>query len=829
MSEREFDIVLYGASGFTGQYVLEEFYKSEFNGLRFAVAGRNEKKLRNVLKSVGANLGRDLSGTPLIVADSSRPEDLNAMAKRTRLIINVVGPYRLYGTEVVRAAVENGTHHVDISGEPAWLEKMQLEFGEKAKQNGCFVVGACGWDSIPADLGVAFLKDHFDGTLAYAETFVQIKRGEAGYVFNDGTYQTLILGLSGSASDGIGKIRRAIMPEKLEKSKYKPPKRPSVWHNEELGAFCLPFLGADKSVINRSQYYDATVNKKFPVTVETYYAATSWLWAWLGILWMMVFSKLIAYEPIRTFLQKYPSIGSVGMFSSEGPTREQCKQATFSYYFQGYGWEGERKEDEEPKKKVTVRCDGPDSGYIGTSGCILSSALTVLEDQLPGSGGVLTPAAAFKNTRILDRLASFGITFRSKMSEREFDVVIYGASGFTGAYILEEFVKNADGNLRFAVAGRSEEKLRKTLQKVSEFLDRDLAKTPIVIATTEKPETLNSLASRTRLIINAVGPFREHGEPVVRAAVKNGTHHLDISGEPAYQERIQAAFHDEAKKTGSCVVPGCGWDSIPCDLGVQFLRKNFDGVVSHAETFVKFENPDGYAINNGTYQTLLLSLAGRDKLRETRRVIMPEKLEKTKFRPPKRSPIWYADDFRSYVIPFPGADRSVVNRSEYYQATQNKNYPITVNTYILNSSWFQSFLIMLWFAALSVAVRVPFLFNFCRENPDLVSFGSFARNGPKREQVKKAKFTYYVQGHGWDREVNANEEPKKKLTVRCDGPDAGYIGTARCVLGAAFTILKDEQKLPGGGVFTPAIAFEKTNIVDQLAKLDVTFRVDPQH
>ncbi|KAI6212471.1 Sacchrp-dh-NADP domain-containing protein [Aphelenchoides besseyi] len=289
-------------------------------------------------------------------------------------------------------------------------------------------------------------------------------------------------------------------------------------------------------------------------------------------------------------------------------------------------------------------------------------------------------------------------------------------------------------------------------------------------------------------------------------------------GEPAYQERIQAAFHDEAKKTGACVVPDGDWDSIPCDLGVQFLRTKFDGVVSHAETFVKFETSrSGYAINDGTYQTLLLSMAGRDKLRETRRVIVPEKLEKTKFRPPKRGPIWYADDFGSYVIPFPGADCSVVNCLEYHQATENKK--ITVETHILKTSWFQSAMILLWFAALSLAVRMPFLFNFCRENPDLVSFGSFSRNGPKREQVKKAKFTYFR---------NENEEPKK-LTIRRDAPDAGYIGTARSVLGAAFTILNDEQKLPGGGVFTPAVAFEKTNIVDQLAKLDVTFRVDPQH
>ncbi|KAI6243328.1 Sacchrp-dh-NADP domain-containing protein [Aphelenchoides fujianensis] len=418
MGEREFDIVLYGASGFTGAYVLEEFLKSEFNGRRFAIAGRNERKLRSTLQDVGEFLGRDISQTPVIVADSGNPHDLDAMAKRTRVIINVVGPYRLYGEAVVKAAVENGTHHVDISGEPAWLEKMQLQYGERAKQTGSVIVGACGWDSIPCDLGTDFLKQHFGGTLCYAETFVQIHRGEAGYVFNDGTYQTLILGLSQAAADGIGKIRRAIMPEKLEKSKHRPPKRDSVWYNEVIDAYCLPFLGADKSVVNRSQYHDAVNNKKYPVTIETYMAASSWLWAWAGILWMMIFSKLIAYAPIRSFFQEYPTIGSCGMFSPNGPSREQCKQglkATFTYWFLGHGWPSdEPKPDEKPTEKVVARCDGPDSGYIGTAGCVISAALTVLEDRdrLPHDGGVYTTSAAFKNSRILDRLASFGITFR---------------------------------------------------------------------------------------------------------------------------------------------------------------------------------------------------------------------------------------------------------------------------------------------------------------------------------------------------------------------------------------------------------------------------------
>ncbi|VDN32881.1 unnamed protein product [Cylicostephanus goldi] len=99
------------------------------------------------------------------------------MARKAKVIINAVGPYRLYGEPVVKAAVENGANHVDISGEPAYLEKMQMIYGQRAKENGVYIVGACGWDSIPCDLGVAFLKEKFNGDLNHVESFVQMVSG----------------------------------------------------------------------------------------------------------------------------------------------------------------------------------------------------------------------------------------------------------------------------------------------------------------------------------------------------------------------------------------------------------------------------------------------------------------------------------------------------------------------------------------------------------------------------------------------------------------------------------------------------------------------------
>lgn len=419
MASSRYDLVIYGASGFTGAYVLESLVNSQYgNQVNFAIAGRSKSKIENTLKDVSKLTGKDLSKTPILIADSNSASDLAKMAQKAKVIINVVGPYRLYGEAVVKAAVENGASHVDISGEPAWLESMQMKYGEEAKKNGVYIVGACGWDSVPCDLGTNFLKQQYEsvgGKLSHAETFAQIKSGEAGYSFNAGTYQTLILGIWQAKNDGLGKIRKAIMPEKLEKAKHRPAKRGMLWWNEDLQGYCLPFMGADKSIVSRSQYFDAVVNKAYPATIETYILVKSLFWAVMTIAWLSIFNIAVHYNFSRTILQKYPGFCSGYLFKEHGPTREQAKQASFTYWFLGKGWaESNPSVDEAPKKSITVRCDGPDAGYIATAGCVLSSAITLLQDgnSLPNGGGVFTTLAAFKNTKIYERLANFGVTFR---------------------------------------------------------------------------------------------------------------------------------------------------------------------------------------------------------------------------------------------------------------------------------------------------------------------------------------------------------------------------------------------------------------------------------
>ncbi len=151
---REFDIIVYGATGYTGRLVAEYLAGRE-GAPNWAMAGRSLAKLEQVRGEIGAP-----ASTPLVVADASDPASLDAMAKRTSVIISTVGPYQLYGNELVAACVANGTHYTDLCGEPVWMREKIDQHGAAAIESGARICFSAGFDSIPFDLGVLMLQQH---------------------------------------------------------------------------------------------------------------------------------------------------------------------------------------------------------------------------------------------------------------------------------------------------------------------------------------------------------------------------------------------------------------------------------------------------------------------------------------------------------------------------------------------------------------------------------------------------------------------------------------------------------------------------------------------
>lgn len=431
-SEREFDLVIFGATGFTGFFVVRELCLSiaekpdEYSNLKWAVAGRNDKKLSEVLAKVGAELSKDLSSVVKIEADVTDAKSLAAMASRTKLVINCVGPYRFYGRQVVEACLNEGTHHIDISGEPQYIESIQVEFNAKAKEKDILVVSTCGWDSIPCDLGVDFLKRKFNGKLHHVETFMATRPGPEGYVVNFGTLQSAIYGFA--HSDELRTIRRRLYSEVLTKSlprsriRLERIKLPFTRPN--LPGWNMEFPGSDRSVVQRTQYYNFQHFKERPVQIQTYFSVPSFPYVVGTVFMAMIFALLSLFDAGRRLLENYPEVLTFGVFSKKGPSRAQIDSTKFNLTIIGKGWSNEAgaekdnsegEPDGELDKTLTVLVTGRDPGYQATSTCIVQSGLTILKDRnLMPKGGVLTPASAFRDTKLMDRLQSRELTFQVK-------------------------------------------------------------------------------------------------------------------------------------------------------------------------------------------------------------------------------------------------------------------------------------------------------------------------------------------------------------------------------------------------------------------------------
>jgi short subunit dehydrogenase-like uncharacterized protein len=151
---REFDIIVYGATGYTGRLVAE-YLVTRPEAPKWAMAGRSLAKLEEVRDLIGAP-----ADTPLVVADASDAASLDAMTKRTKVVLTTVGPYQLYGNELVAACIANGTDYTDLSGEPVWMRQKIDEHKDAAEQSGARICFSAGFDSIPFDLGVLALQQH---------------------------------------------------------------------------------------------------------------------------------------------------------------------------------------------------------------------------------------------------------------------------------------------------------------------------------------------------------------------------------------------------------------------------------------------------------------------------------------------------------------------------------------------------------------------------------------------------------------------------------------------------------------------------------------------
>ncbi|KAJ0982054.1 hypothetical protein J5N97_010309 [Dioscorea zingiberensis] len=434
---REFDLLILGASGFTGKYVVREslkFLSTPGSPLRtLALAGRNPNKISQTL--AWASSPNPPPKVPILHADVSDSESLIPLFCRARLVLSCVGPFRLHGAPVVAACVAAGADYLDISGEPEFMERMEAEFHENAVKAGSLVVSACGFDSVPAELGVVFNSRQWVAPSVpnRVEAYLSLE-SEKKIVGNLGTFESAVLGVANA--DKLQELRRS-RPRRARPliPGPPPPKGPLIEHQKFFGLWAVKLPSADSIVVRRTLAALAENPHGLPGVDESEddIERRARLWSTvkpvhfgvkigtkslLGILRIMVTGIFIGLFGKLSFgrnlLLKYPEFFSLGWFSKAGPTEEEVNSATFKMWFLGHGYSDVSlaSRGAKPDTEIITRISGPEIGYLTTPIILIQCALIVLgqRGKLP-KGGVFPPGIVFVPTDLQERLQENGISF----------------------------------------------------------------------------------------------------------------------------------------------------------------------------------------------------------------------------------------------------------------------------------------------------------------------------------------------------------------------------------------------------------------------------------
>lgn len=380
---REFDLVLFGASGFTGGLVAQHVAAHAGPGLRIALAGRRAATL-NALRERLVAEHPTRSHIGVIVADVSDPASLARMAASTRAVLSTVGPFVDYGEPLIKACVEQGTDYLDSTGERPFVLSMIERYDAAARARGVRLIFACGFDSIPADLGVYFtVKQLPPGGPVTIASYLSF-RG----VFSGGTERSALKELAAQrpAADAYA-YADAERCGRVIKGRV---------HRARSIGWVTPFFDAvDSNIILRSAQALDHYGPRFTYTPWVVYP--NLLVMLLLMLVSSIAGALARSALVRTLMMKLMKP------SGQGPTPEQMAK----------GWFRVRFEAESGKTRVSTQVSGGDPGYGATSVMLGQSALCLLEDRehLPQCNGVVTTAAAFGD-RLLERLKAHGLQFQ---------------------------------------------------------------------------------------------------------------------------------------------------------------------------------------------------------------------------------------------------------------------------------------------------------------------------------------------------------------------------------------------------------------------------------
>ena len=389
-SSSKFDIIVYGSTGFTGQLVAE-YLAAHYTGKsdpKWAMAGRNLDKLASVRDAIGAP-----ADMALIQADGGDPASLKAMVDQTKSVISTVGPYQLYGSDLVAACAATGTDYLDLCGEPIWMRQMIDAHETTAKSTGARIVFSCGFDSVPFELGVFFCEETAKRVLGAPVNRVKgrvrdMKGGPSG-----GTVASIKATFAAAAKD-LSLVALLQNPFVLTPG-FEGPKQPrgnKPLLDEDMGSWTAPFAMA---TINTRNVHRSNMLMNFPYGKDFVY--DEMVLAGPGEQGEANAKRLVA----AVNAERMGAAG--GPKPGEGPSKEERENGLYDLLFVGIAPDGRQI-------RVAVRGDR-DPGYGSTSKMIAECAICLLRDTPDVPAGIWTPGAAMGNQLIKRLVDHAGLTF----------------------------------------------------------------------------------------------------------------------------------------------------------------------------------------------------------------------------------------------------------------------------------------------------------------------------------------------------------------------------------------------------------------------------------
>ena len=386
MSDKSFDVVIYGATGFTGKLVVEYMQEKYGNdeGISWAIAGRSEEKLNSVREElkVGSNVRQ-------LLVDSNDTDSIASMVQQTKCVLTTVGPYQLYGANILQQCVIHGVDYVDLCGEPGWMHEMINEHAEQAKETGARIVFSCGFDSIPFDLGVYFLQKEVIAQHGHPASNVRGRVREMNGEFSGGTAASLGATMA-SLKEKPELFEVLVNPFALSNGFTGPEQAQDSKpiYDEKLETWVAPFFMAPintKNVHRSNALMDHLYGEDF------------------------CYNEMWIQGPGEEGKAAAEFVGSMNPLADapapgEGPSKESRENGNYDVLFCA---------DLNDGSSLHASVSGDmDPGYGSTSKMIAESALCLVNDCAELGGGIYTPAPAMGEKLITRLQANAGLTFK---------------------------------------------------------------------------------------------------------------------------------------------------------------------------------------------------------------------------------------------------------------------------------------------------------------------------------------------------------------------------------------------------------------------------------